>query len=106
MTARLLERVHARPLGCTDSDKLEMSLQLTSVREQCARLLEAVEAGEIAGHAAAARLFGSYHSKLRSLIASMMRTLEYAMDEAKDFMSVTDEQDEAEEGDDGDDGKA
>jgi hypothetical protein len=36
----------------------------------------------------------------------MMRTLEYAMDEAKDFMSVTDEQDEAEEGDDGDDGKA
>uniref|UniRef100_A0A0D9ZF60 Uncharacterized protein n=1 Tax=Oryza glumipatula TaxID=40148 RepID=A0A0D9ZF60_9ORYZ len=114
-----------------------MSLQLTSLREQCARLLEAVEAGEIAGHAAA-RLFGSYHSKLRvllavhggghldaaaarrpaarwtdrsppprqSLIASMMRTLEYAMDEAKDFMSVTDEQDEAEEGDDGDDGKA
>lgn len=69
MTARLLERVHARPLGCTDSDKLEMSLQLTSLREQCARLLEAVEAGEIAGHAAAARLFGSYHSKLRVLLA-------------------------------------
>lgn len=67
MTARLLERVHARP-GCTDSDKLEMSLQLTSLREQCVRLLEAVEAGEIAGHAAA-RLLGSYHSKLRVLLA-------------------------------------
>uniref|UniRef100_A0A0E0D8Y5 Uncharacterized protein n=1 Tax=Oryza meridionalis TaxID=40149 RepID=A0A0E0D8Y5_9ORYZ len=149
MTARLLERVHARPLGCTDSYKLEMSLQLTSLREHCARLLEAVDAGEIAGQSAA-RLFGSYHSKLRvllavhggghldaaaapplavpppggqidrrllakfgiyafelptnwvdrSLIASMMRTLDCAMDEAKDFMSVTDEQDEAEEGED------